>query len=255
MEYKIISYVREYIHQWDMDLFRRDIPKENKIALFDLDNTLIVGDIGDAVFAQLLLLGLKSHISWKQYKKLSVQNPQLAYVEIVKAMSGLESEYILQLTRNVTKSNSEYLFIGGDKIKIPKPNPILQEMLKMLKSLGFKIYIISASNDISAKVIGSIFFHISPEFIFGIKSIVKNGKLTDQIMEPLPIGSGKLELYHILNGNRLPFIVASDNELDLPLFTLCDAGGIALVVGGNKSLTKKVKKVVKPNVQIINIPA
>ncbi len=254
MKIEILSYVREYIKQWETDLFRSHKTGINKIALFDLDNTLIVGDIGDAVFAQLLILGLKSHISWEKYKKLRLQNPQLAYVEIVRAMSGLNPEYIIQLTRNLLKSNADYLIYGGDKIKVPKPNTILQEMVKVLKKLDFKIYIISASNDISAKVTGSMYFNISPEFIFGIRSVVHLGKLSDEIIEPVPVCFGKVQLYQLLNSNALPFIVASDSELDLPIFELCDSGGIALIVGGNKSLTKRVKSVIKPNVKVFNIP-
>ena len=37
-------------------------PKD-KIAVFDLDNTLLIGDIGDAVFAQLLLDKMPIHFS------------------------------------------------------------------------------------------------------------------------------------------------------------------------------------------------
>lgn len=254
MKHNILLNIREHIYQWEMDLFRCNNEMANKIALFDLDNTLIVGDIGEAVFVQLLISGLKSHISWEKYKKLRLRDAKLAYVEIVKAMSGLNSEYVIQITRNLLKSNYEYLIYDGDKIKIPKQNTIMREIINMLQNMDYKIYIISASNDVSVKVTASMFFHISSEFTFGIKSVVHNGKLTDEIIEPVPVGFGKVQLYNFLIGKSLPFIVASDSELDLPLFELCDNGGIALIVGENKSLIKKVKRIIKPDVNLINIP-
>ena len=43
---------------------------KSRTAVFDLDNTLLVGDIGNAVFAQLLSEDVPLSFSWSEYQQM-----------------------------------------------------------------------------------------------------------------------------------------------------------------------------------------
>lgn len=75
------------------------INAKNRIALFDLDNTLLVGDIVEAVFAQLLNSGLKLPLKLKQYRELCTIDPFAAYIEIVRALDGLSTKLVSQVKK------------------------------------------------------------------------------------------------------------------------------------------------------------
>ena len=151
---------------------------KNRIALFDLDNTLIVGDIGDAVFAQLLIDGFPLPLSWKEYREMCKENPGIAYIEAVRALEGISMEYIIRVTKRILQSNQEYLYCEGEAIRIPKPNLLMTEVVRLLREWNYLLFVVSASNDISAKVAGSVLFDIPINNIAGIKPKLLDDKFT-----------------------------------------------------------------------------
>jgi phosphoserine phosphatase len=227
---------------------------KNRIALFDLDNTLIVGDIGDAVFAQLLVDGVPLPLTWKEYQILCKEDPVSAYVEVVRAMEGRKIEQIIQVSKRVLQSEDEFLVCENEAVRLPKPNLLMKEIVRLLREWHYSIFIVSASNDISAKIAGSVLFDIPINNIAGIKPMMHNHKLTCDVLEPIPVGIGKVSQYRLMSGDRMPLIVASDSELDLPLFHLCDPDGIAIVVGENMKLHERAKKELSLTTHLYQIP-
>ena len=227
---------------------------KNRIALFDLDNTLIVGNIGDAVFAQLLIDGFPLPLTWKEYQRMNKEDPNSASVEMVHAMQGLTLDYIIQVTKRILRSKHKFLICEGEHVRLPKPNLMMQEIVRLLRERYYSIFILSTSNDISAKIAGSELFDVSINNIAGIKPKDQENRLTRDVLEPIPVGIGKVIQYRFMSGYRMPMIVASDNELDLPLFHLCDPDGIAIVVGQNPELYEKAKRDLSITVQLHRIP-
>jgi phosphoserine phosphatase len=228
---------------------------KNRIAVFDLDNTLIVGDIGDAVFAQLLEDGFPLPLTWKKYKSLCKENPGSAYVEVVRAMEGVTLEYIIQVSKRVLQSNRDFLICEDDPVRLPKPNLLMQEIIRLLREWHYSIFIVSASNDISAKIAGSVLFDVPINNIAGIKPMVFGRKLTRTVFEPIPVGTGKVAQYRLMAGDHMPMIVATDSALDLPLLDLCDPDGIAIIVGENQDLYEEAKRELPLTIQLHQIPS
>jgi phosphoserine phosphatase len=228
---------------------------KNRIALFDLDNTLIVGDIGDAVFARLLVDGFPLPLTWKEYQLLCKEDPSSAYVEVVRALEGRKFEQIIQASKRVLQSEDEFIVCENEAVRLPKPNILMKEIVRLLREWHYSIFVVSASNDISAKIAGSVLFDIPINNIAGIKPRLQNHRLTSDVLEPIPVGIGKVSQFRIMSGNRMPIIVASDSELDLPLFHLCDPDGIAIVVGENKKLYDRTKRELSLTTHLYQIPS
>jgi phosphoserine phosphatase len=227
---------------------------KNRIALFNLDNTLIVGDIGDAVFAQLLVDGFPLLLTWKEYQGLCKENPTSAYMEVVRAMEGVTLEYIIQVSKRVIRSDHKFLVCEGERVRLPKPNLLMQEIVRLLRERHYSVFIVSASNDISAKIAGSVLFDVPINNIAGIKPKVLDNKLTCNMLEPIPMGIGKVTQYRLMSGDRMPMIVATDSELDLPLLHLCDPDGIVIILGQDLELYEKAKRELSLTVHLHRIP-
>lgn len=228
---------------------------KNRIALFDLDNTLIDGDIGEAVFAQLLIDGFPLSLTLKEYQKMCKEDTIAAYVEVVCAMEGVALEDIIRVSKRVIQSDHDFLICQGECVRLPKPNLFMKEIIRLLRDWHYSIFIVSASNDVSAKIAGSVLFDVPINNIAGIKPIVIGKKLTRQVLEPIPVGVGKVAQYRLMSGDRMPMIVATDSMLDLPILEICDPDGIVIIVGENQELYEKAKKELSLTVRLHQIPS
>ena len=228
---------------------------KNRIGLFDLDNTLLVGDIGDAVFAQLLLDGFALPLSWKEYRSMCKENPSFAYVEVVKALEGISTEYIIRVSKRILLSDQEYLYCGGEPVRIPKPHPLMLEVIRLLRDWHYLIFVVSASNDISAKVAGTVLFDIPINNIAGIKPKLSGNKITNMVLDPVPVGVGKVAQYRLMCGDNMPMIVATDSMLDLPILQICDSDGTAIIVGDNEELYTKAGEELSHSISIHQVPS
>ena len=227
---------------------------KNRIALFDLDNTLLVGDIGDAVFAQLLIDGYTLPLSWRQYRSLCKTDPGRAYIEAVQALEGMSTETIVRTSKRILLSEQHYLFCDGDPVQVPKANPILMEVVRLLREWHYLVFVVSASNDFSAKMAGSFLFDIPINNIAGIKPKLFGEKLTSAVLDPIPVGVGKVAQYRLMCGDNMPMIVATDSMLDLPLLQICDPDGLAIIVGDNSELVRKAQEELSETVSIHHVP-
>ena len=215
---------------------------KSRIAVFDLDNTLLVGDVGNAVFAQLLSEGVPLSLTWPEYQQIIQEDPSTAYMEAVRALNGLSLDYLIKTTKSILALSSDTITYNGMEVPVPKANQIMHEVVHLLRQWEYTIFVISASNDISAKIAASSLFDIPVNNIAGIKPKIVNGIITSHIVSPIPVGDGKVAQYRILSGDCMPMIVATDSELDWPLLQMCDPDGLAILVGENESLYAKAKK-------------
>jgi len=227
---------------------------KDRIALFDLDNTLIVGDIGDAVFARLLVDGFSLPLTWKEYQRLCKENPRSAYMELMRALEGVTLENIIQVSKRVIQSEQKFLVCEGERVRLPKPNLLMQEIVRLLHDRHYSIFIVSAGFDVSAKIAGSVLFDVPINNIAGINPKVLDNKLTRNILEPIPVGIEKVAQYRLMSGNSTPMIVAIDSSLELPLLHLCDPDGIAIIVNQEPDLYEKAKRELSPTIQLHQIP-
>jgi phosphoserine phosphatase len=221
------------------------------IAVFDLDGTLIRGDIGDAVFAMLLQAKHELGLTWSHYRHLLRQHRSLAYVEVVKAMAGLQRDTVADITREVMQLSESYLQMNGDALHTPKPRKLFQELIPLLKDQGFDILVVSASNDVSVRVVTEQWFGIPSDRSFGIKLAEENGVFTSQIMDPVPIGFGKTEIFRTLYPGINPFLTVTDSRLDIPLLRTTHPLGFSIWVGSDQLNYKAVLSSLQPAHRIL----
>ncbi len=225
-----------------------------KTAVFDLDNTLIIGDVGDAVLAVLLNSGHALRISLSEYRQLAIHDPLSAYMEATRALNGLSLDYLIDITKNILHLQTDTILCEGFEIPVPAPNLVMRAIIHLLREWDYSIFIISATNDVSAKIAGSMLFGIPVHNISGIKTQIIDGNMTDVVIHPVPVGEGKIAHYRELAGDVMPAVVATDSDIDMPLLQLCHPDGAAILVGATDNFYLKVKQEFPSTVRVHRLP-
>ncbi len=213
-----------------------------RIALFDLDNTLIIGDIGEAVFAQLLVDGVRLGRTWSEYEGLLRYDQAAACKLVVEAMAGLSVREVNRVTLKVLNDPTPYISIEDACVPVPKPHRLMRELIYFLQRLGYSSYIISASNQISVRIVSSMFFEIPESHVFGMVSKTIDGVLTPTLVEPYPVSAGKVEVYRKFIHSCPPLITASDSIVDAPMLGLTDPMGLSIWVGKSRGSYRAMKE-------------
>lgn len=235
-------------------LLRNSHDPTRKIAAFDLDNTLLVGDIGEAVFAQLIADGYDLPMSWSDYRKLIVTNRGEAYEIIVKTMCGLSVGTVVKATHKVLFSASGDIQVPGGFVATPYAHPVMHAFVQYLRRLKYDVYVLTASNEISARIATSQLFGIPESNVFGIRSKIDHDLLTDQLISPPPIEDGKVQVYHRYIGSAAPFITAGDSSLDIPLLRLTDPRGLSIWVGEERIGFQVAKSRINTQLRFLFLP-
>ncbi len=210
-------------------------------AVFDLDNTLLVGDIGEAVFARLLLDKEPVHMSWTEYRRLVAKDPARAYRDLVDAMRGLEVETVIRTTLRVMTATVREWSLEGALVTIPRPHPVMRALISLLENRGYSIHVVTASNQTSARVACSEWFGIPDERVHGIRSVLEESRFTDRILTPVPIGEGKRDVFRTFVGTDDPIIAGGDSLMDVPLLSMVRPGGLILWMGEEKVTFEQIK--------------
>ncbi len=239
-----------------------------KRAIFDLDNTILHGDIGDALFCRIKNLELRERVktdgslidlTWDEYQgMISGGQKESAYKRVVECMENVPVDLIADLTRELMNSDFRFLEHSGEKISIPHIDPGTRAIISLLEKENYDINVISASNSISVKIIAEEYLGLQKGKVFGVESELaeyEGGrlKLTGKLKEPVPVNNGKAELYHAAFGNELPLITAGDSELDFPMLDLVCDGGIVLWRGEEGIVFGKLKKLIGERAEVISL--
>jgi len=240
-----------------IDLYFKDIPPQpgGKIAAFDLDNTLLEGDIGEAVFSQLKLDEKKYPVtvtktmipfSWPECREMmEKKGKKEAYTKMVTAMAGIPAETVIETTRRVMALNIPFLEVEGVRVPVPRPNAVMQALVKYLKNLGYTVYIISATNSYSVQYMAEAYFDIPATHAIGMRPTVMNeengGILGNEIDGPITVGEGKVEAYHQFIGAVPPLITAGDSTSDIQVLGLTSPQGLCIWAGDDEREYESIK--------------
>jgi hypothetical protein len=222
-------------------------------AAFDLDNTLLLGDVGEAVFASLIKKELIHAFTWKNYQNLLSLNREMAYVKVVGIMDGLELDILKKITYEVLDSDNLQIAINADIIPYPKPNVIMQTLILHLKAIGIDVFVVTASNQVSAEIVCLKYFNIPSSNVFGVHvSYDKNGRLAYKPSE-IPYGIGKVNVLKSKFINK-PVVTGGDGIWDKFLLDYTSDNGVRLWLGHNEQEYLKLKEEYYADKNFYHIP-
>jgi phosphoserine phosphatase len=212
-------------------------PSAPKIAAFDMDGTLLVGDVGDAVFVQLIREEKLAAQDWNRFQALLASDYLEGCKYPVRAMAGLTVEQVTRTTRRVLESDKPFVLVPGTQaqVPIPRPNETMLSLVRRLQAESYDVYVVTATNVWSTRWVVSEVFGIPKENVLGIAAkLVKNDtgdELTAELQEPVTVGEGKVLVLKNHIGDQRPLLAAGNSASDYALLRYVRDGGLVIWVG------------------------
>lgn len=239
-----------------------------RIAVFDMDNTLLIDDIGDALFAYLkreeqetpvTIDGSRIPFTWHEYEEsIRTEGKRVAYRKVVSAMANVTVKKIIETSRLVMNLEESSIPLEGIEVPVPRVNPTMITFLEWLRERDFLIYIISATNSITVQVTAEEYFGIPASRIFGVIPVTREDPvhgtvLTAEVAEPVTVGQGKVDAYRQLIGEEPPVFSAGDSDSDLEMLDLTRTDGLTILVTKTIEKFRALKDRLKPGLNIIHL--
>lgn len=217
---------------------------ENQYAAFDLDNTLLIGDIGEAVFALLVKRKQIKDYSWRDYLNLINTDREKAYFKVIEVMNDLELALLEGATHEIIRSDDHEIQLEGYSIPIPKPNSIMQSIVTLLNTSGIEVNVVSASNRVSVELICLEYFGISASNVYGARVDVGDDKRIKTTFKEVPYGKEKVNVLKREFKDR-PVFTAGDAIWDRFLLSYTTQNGIRLWTGADNDFNDLKEKYYK----------
>lgn len=223
-------------------------------AVFDFDNTCIVNDMGDAIFAYLAghnllrdraLLsdedtsdGYDERVFNTNLELLAAGHLKAAYMLNARLFSGYspgeaEALALATITEEGSKLGSKMLFGHHIERGLQKRREIAL-LIDFLRKRQVELWIVSATAE---PAIRAAMKHFGIDgYLIASRSTIKNDVYTQELQEPLSMFEGKAEcIKKFIDPSKVPFLVAGDSTSDLSMLEMAD---IKVVVDRNNELSK-----------------
>ncbi|MBI9053310.1 MAG: haloacid dehalogenase-like hydrolase [Bacteroidales bacterium] len=214
---------------------------KNQYAAFDLDNTLLIGDIGEAVFALLVKNKKVKNFGWNDYIDLIKSDREKAYFKVIEVMDNLELRVLEKITHEIIHTNDLEIELEGYSIPIPKPNAIMQSIVTFLNTSCIEVNVVTASNRVSAEIICWEYFGIHASNVFGARVDINDNKRIKTKFNEVPYGKEKVNVLKREFKDK-PVFTAGDAIWDRFLLSYTALNGIRLWTGKDSEFKKLKEK-------------
>ena len=205
--------------------------KGRKIAVFDGDGT-VLGQVPHYLADECMYLYAKSKPGFRTElvnEMIKQSNVSLPYVQNrVKLLAGLSLTELRQMGKDCY-----HKYYEG---KVYKP---MQELIELLKKNGFEVWIVSASPEAMYQQFLSEELKIPMTNIIGVKSIIRNGIITDEIILPVPQDKGKMEAIESFIQDK-PLLVAGNSRGDKEMIEF--SKGIKMIINPDTHVAEDQKE-------------
>jgi len=196
-----------------------------KIAVFDGDGT-VLGQTPHYLADECMYQYAKQHPNYK---------PKI--IEKLKAQSNVSLPYVQNRVHFISgKSLQFYRDLGEECFRKLYSNKIYEPMrslIKLLKQNNFEIWIVTASPEGMYQQFLSKEFQIPITHIVGVKSVVRNGIITDEIVNPVPQDHGKKEAIETFVQD-VPLLVAGNSRGDKEMIEF--SRGLKMIVNPDEHI-------------------
>lgn len=212
------------------------IIKERKVAVFDFDGTLF-GQVPHYLADEAVYQYAKDQY---EGRKDSLARAKLAIIDGLSKGNNVGTGYVkgrIDFLSGLTVEEVEEIGRQSfhDKYQM-KIYPEMRELLANLEDFGFEIWVLTASPELLYQGFAHESLGIPKDRILGVKSVVRNGVVTDQIVHPVPQDDGKADAIQTFIKAR-PLFVGGNSRGDMEMMN--ESVGIKLIVNPDDEKIEK----------------
>ncbi len=188
----------------DIERVQRRLPR--KIAVFDADGTLWPEDVGFGFFEYQVRNNLLLERDFlKNIDKCYKENQLKTCSIILQKNKGISLDQYVSWCSDFFKTDPITIFSFQKKL------------IRHLKKLNVAVYVVSASPEwVVEQAVRR--YDLPVDCVVGMKTVVDCKKvMTDQMVYPLSVGSGKVSAFLEKSQNIYPFFVSGNTVSDLDL--------------------------------------
>ena len=183
-------------------------PLAPPIAAFDWDDTCIHGDISHEALEVLEEQEPRGLV--QAYLEACEEDLYAAYRDLVHTLvAGRTVDEVRQLGRTALDR--------GTRRGVLALRPGMAALIARLQARGWWVRVVTASPTALVQPIAGM-YGIPPEHVLGMTSRSHRGRFLPELVEPAPVGPGKLDVLRNHTG-RDPLFTAGDSRSDYPLMT------------------------------------
>lgn len=179
-------------------------------AVFDLDNTLLIGDIGEATLRRLL-----NRLPPRAAAALGATDPWVAYEALAArdwcGAGDVAAQALAGMTPGEVSAIATEIFDKGEV----RLNPHTVELARAV-SKRHRVWILTGSAELLGRVAGA---RIGIERVVGLRLREEQGRLTDELLPPCTCGEGKVKATRQFISER-PVFAIGDSPADLHVLRL-----------------------------------
>ncbi|MBF2052806.1 MAG: HAD-IB family phosphatase [Candidatus Sericytochromatia bacterium] len=182
------------------------------VAVFDADETLWRGDVGEGLLQYLQAEGLlhTAEDAFARYEALCAEDKRIGYPYATTVMAGLSDAHLRQICAGYFATHF------AQRVYAPQ-----QQLMQRLRAAGMTPWIVSASNQWIVEA-GAPYLGIDPCHVVGVRLALSGDRLSDRLIEPMTYREGKVAAIDQYIGQR-PVLVAGDSLGDFEMLSVSTA--------------------------------
>lgn len=211
------------------------IIKERKVAVFDFDGTLF-GQVPHYLADEAVYQYAKDQY---EGRKDSLAVAKLAIIDKLATGNNVGTSYVKRridflsgLTVEEVEQIGKQSFHEKFQLKI---YPEMRELLAILQDFDFEIWVLTASPELLYQGFAHESLGIPKDRILGVKSVVRDGIVTDQIVHPVPQDGGKADAIQTFIKARPSFVGGNSRGMEM----MNESVGIKLIVNPDDEKIEK----------------
>ncbi len=188
------------------------------LAAFDADGTLWAEDVGEFFFEyqiQSNQLDLPPNPK-SYYSCLKAQGKASAFLWLAKINAGQREDQVRDWAEEAFLSFKNFSYFKAQK-----------ELVHFLKLQGFEVYIVTASIKWAVEPAARR-YDIDEKHVLGVRTRIKNGKITDEPEGVVTFGEGKPKELLSQTGGVPPLLASGNTLADIPLLESATALQLAV---------------------------
>jgi phosphoserine phosphatase len=183
-----------------LDLIAREHAGQS--AVFDADGTLWRGDVGEDFLRHAIHTRL-FEASYERYEHLLAESAPRAYAYCVEVMRELPESVLEERCAAFFKERYTGRIFS-----------FVQPLLARLQAAGCPVWICSASPRWSV-VPGALALGIPEDRVIGVSCEVRDGRLSGEVNQPVPVGPGKVTW--LQRSNLTPVLGVGNGDFDVDM--------------------------------------